>query len=399
MNEKYIFHQDVFFVGYIGLEDYCGNSNCSYAGLKLQEEYITHLTLSGITIQKVFCFVEVPSFPHSKHLFIQNKKFKKNGIQYECVPYINIWGLRELTSVFNLKKRIKRITSEGFFFTYNYNFEIAKSLRIISPDRICCIMADLPIFEKKSSLLTNWIHNQQMKLTFNYIAELKIVIILNENEKLYFPNLQTQFLLLEGAVDKQIIQEAISKTHNKNFSIRTPFVIVYTGAITKYCGIDRLIEACRQLSQHYVIELHVYGREAKRKDFFSQQSFVEFHGFVTHEEASMAQFNANLVVNPRIIHNMISQTTFPSKLFEYILSGTPVLITKIDGIPNEYFNYVFSCDDDYNSIAYAIENIMHMDPEMLRTNILSSQEFLYKEKNWDHQIARLVEFLSDIVKS
>ena len=72
--------------------------------------------------------------------------------------------------------------------------------------------------------------------------------------------------------------------------------------------------------------------------------------------------NADLLVNLRDSRIEYTKLSFPSKMFDYMASGTPVLTTKLDGIPIEYYDYVFSIDSySSSSIADKIREILKMD--------------------------------------
>ena len=40
-----------------------------------------------------------------------------------------------------------------------------------------------------------------------------------------------------------------------------------------------------------------------------------------------------------------SKYFFPSKMMDYLASGTPTISTKLKGIPEEYFNYCFTIEN------------------------------------------------------
>ena len=68
----------------------------------------------------------------------------------------------------------------------------------------------------------------------------------------------------------------------------------------------------------------------------------------------------SLLINPRSSAGEFTKYSFPSKTMEYMLSGKPVIMYKLDGIPNEYDEYLYyvegnSAEDMKNSIVDLLE--------------------------------------------
>ena len=57
-------------------------------------------------------------------------------------------------------------------------------------------------------------------------------------------------------------------------------------------------------------------------------------GCVTNDEIVRLQCEATLLVNPRPSDKEFCKYSFPSKTIEYMASGTPVLMTKLPGVPD-----------------------------------------------------------------
>ena len=54
------------------------------------------------------------------------------------------------------------------------------------------------------------------------------------------------------------------------------------------------------------------------------------------------ELKATLLVNPRPTTEEFTIYSFPSKNMEYMASGTPLLTTKLPGMPEEYHQYVLA---------------------------------------------------------
>ena len=84
-------------------------------------------------------------------------------------------------------------------------------------------------------------------------------------------------------------------------------------------------------------------------------------GCVTPDKVVEYEKRALLLVNPRPTNETFSKFSFPSKTMEYLLSGTAVVSTKLPGIPEEYFDYMFSFDsDDRDSIFDKLNELLNL---------------------------------------
>ena len=89
-----------------------------------------------------------------------------------------------------------------------------------------------------------------------------------------------------------------------------------------------------------------------------------------------------------------SDYSFSSKILEYMASGTPLLTTKVGGMPEEYWKYCyFIVDETCDGIAQAIKSVMEKTAEELRNMGVSSREFAIKQKNCFTMVKEITDFL------
>ena len=55
---------------------------------------------------------------------------------------------------------------------------------------------------------------------------------------------------------------------------------------------------------------------------------------------------ATLLINPRFSNEEYTKYSFPSKNMEYMASGTPILTTKLPGMPKEYYEYIYLFEEE-----------------------------------------------------
>lgn len=164
------------------------------------------------------------------------------------------------------------------------------------------------------------------------------------------------------------------KPIKKNFScINT----VYVGQITKSKGVHILINAFRELKEDDV-RLHIVG---KGPDFTEFKTLAKgddriiFYGFVPEYQLKELYSMANLVVVPSIWYE-----NSPTVIYESFTSSTPVVGSRIGGIPelvvDGYNGYTFEAGniDELKSI---LENLVRDIPKLKK---LGMNAFEYVRK-------------------
>ena len=93
------------------------------------------------------------------------------------------------------------------------------------------------------------------------------------------------------------------------------------------------------------IELWITGggnTEGYIKACAKKDNRIKFYGFLpSRQDVLQKQAEASLLVNMRLPSEPASGYCFPSKLFEYMATGTPVLSFDIAGIPREYLQHLY----------------------------------------------------------
>ena len=208
----------------------------------------------------------------------------------------------------------------------------------------------------------------------------------------YNPN-KKPYIVMEGSVDHTFSPKVINTLKNTR-------IIMYAGAIEAEYGFDTLVQAFMQISQPD-IELHIYGGGKfveKLLEYQQKDIRIKYKGVVTNEEIIVAEQEASLLVNPRYSNQEFVKYSFPSKTSEYMLSGTPVLTTKLSGIPEEYFQYLYTFDEEtVEGYTHKLNEILSLPDEELKQTGLKAQEFVLKNKNNIIQSQRIELFFNTLI--
>ena len=199
-----------------------------------------------------------------------------------------------------------------------------------------------------------------------------------------------RWMVMEGSFDPSFLREFPDKPR------RDTFVLMYSGALEHRYGIPQLLEAMKHLPEN--VELHFTGggkavpdiEKAARED-----SRIKLLGFLpTMEDLLRAQHDADCLISTRNPGEEASAYCFPSKLYEYMISGNPVISTVIPGIPEEYFRYLLPLENiSPDEIARRVLDVIRMDPDAREALGREGREFILREKNNIFQSGRILDFI------
>ena len=175
--------------------------------------------------------------------------------------------------------------------------------------------------------------------------------------------------------------------------------VMYSGKLDEQYGIKMLVDAFMSI-QDSDIELWITGggnTEAYIKECAKKDNRIKFYGFLpSRQDVLQKQAEASLLVNMRLPSEPASGYCFPSKLFEYMATGTPVLSFDIAGIPREYLQHLYVVkQENANALAKSIEETLSLDEVDLQKQGNEAREFVINEKNTKTQCSKMWKFVTD----
>ena len=174
-----------------------------------------------------------------------------------------------------------------------------------------------------------------------------------------------------------------------------PPAVMYAGALYKKYGVDLIVDSFERVKTN--CELWLFGSgdyEEEIKKRAQRNTRIKFFGRVSRQEVLMYEKKASLLLNIRSDEDVYTRYSFPSKMVEYLLSGTPLLTTKLSGIPVEYYDYCyFTTTRNPLKIAEQIDGILHD----INHGTLGEKAKHYVEecKGSYAQASRIVHFLKE----
>ena len=121
-------------------------------------------------------------------------------------------------------------------------------------------------------------------------------------------------------------------------------------------------------------------------------------GRVSHSEILQKERQADLLLNLRNPVDDFTKYSFPSKTMEYMASGTPLLTTRLAGIPEEYFKYCYSVDDNnVDTVKNELERIFSLSPTERKELGEQAKSFIKNNKTGEIQAKRVLSFLESLI--
>lgn len=387
----------VLFLGYAvpaGATD--GLSGASVAGNRMQLGLIGALTAEGIDVDAI-TVAPIATFPSDPCLRARNTILDLGGAQRSTsVPFINLPVAKQITQIFSVLRAGMKLTRRN---RYDYVITFNMFPQVGLPGRwICrhfripliCILADPPIDHlSERQGLSKTLMRAYYAWTSKLLRSCDGVIALNEAAaERYTP--QAWRIVMDGAIDANLVR------HPARRSQTVAKHVVFTGALTEYNGIRELIAAMGLVRSRDVI-LDIYGGgplAGAARDAARENANINYHGVVGGDHVLTIQSDGFLLINPRRVADPMSQLTFPSKILEYMLSGTPVLTTRLNGFSEEYDGKLyFTHDGTARAIADSIDELARMPDADLRATAARARDFVRHERSWEARGAMIHQFL------
>lgn len=261
---------------------------------------------------------------------------------------------------------------------------------------ICDIIADLPgmtnLSSNKSVLLRCFIDYKAGKA----LRRLDCVdcFVLLTRQMADYLHINKPYCVVEG-----IATETEELERNEADNKKT---ILYTGTLHQKFGVMNLVKAfCKIENPDYRLVICGIGdSENAIQEVAKEDSRISFLGQLPRNEVLEWQKKATVLVNPRQNNEEFTKYSFPSKTMEYLSSGIPVVAYKLDGIPDEYDQYIqYVEDDSIEGLMRSLVEVCELPIEQRQLMGSKGRSFVLNEKNSVVQTRRIVEMINTICES
>ena len=355
---------------------------------------------NGVQME-IYSFPMIPAFPGSSLLHFGGKE-ENLPCGYRCrwlntinVPFLKQWS-RRADAKRILKRWCRENVQDGVILTYSIPPFLVKDIIKFGKKygtKAVAIVPDLPrnmYLNHRGNPLVDAIKERYLSRSLRYQAAFDGYVYLTESmAQVVAPG--KPYIVMEGILnaDPMPVRPKAS-----------PRAIMYAGRLHEKYGVMQLVDAFERLELPDT-ELWLFGEGTAVTDIQERVKVnprIRYFGQVSREEILKKEKEATLLVNPRSAKEEFTKYSFPSKTIEYMASGTSLLTTRLEGIPEEYWEYVFSTEDnDVVQLEKALTEILSMPNEELTSRGKAAQQFVFKYKGARAQTQRIIDFLEKII--
>ncbi len=333
---------------------------------------------------------------NTKKRIIRLEQEEESGITFSYIPIYNfplIKGIVDFFYVFFFVlrwSRLKHVEKAVLFDVLNVSACLSGIIACRLTGVVSVgIVTDMPglMYGRSKSLRGRTVS----AINNSYLGSFKKYIFVTEQMNIDINKKNRPYIIMEGLVDSSMFKVGNDLEHKNN-----PKEIIYAGGLYERFGIKTLVEAVKSLKRDD-IRLILYGDGPMAKELKEEHSrCVEYRGVVPNQEVVQAETQATLLVNPRPTHEAFTRYSFPSKNMEYMISGTPLLTTRLPGMPEEYHPYVYLFDEEtIDGYAKKISEVLSLSEEELAVKGQQAKQFVLENKNEVCQGLKVIKLLTE----
>lgn len=282
----------------------------------------------------------VLSAPYVGHYPIYSKTRKLKEIKvsdsHYIVKYNNLIGINAYSKTKNLVKCFKKhctfkndinfLVSE----THLHNMKAAIKLKKKCPNsKITLLVFDLPenvkgVKKSFSYTLLKKINNRKV---YKLVKKMDGFIFLSENMN-SINKLNKPYFIIPGLADLNLYNNIKIEPHSGK-------VISYCGVLSKQFNVNNLVDAFHMLpNEDYELILAGKGDVVDYVKTMNDKR-IKYVGMLSRNEALKIQLNSDVLVNPRLPNKEYTDSSFPSKTFQYLLTYKPTISYCFESFPED----------------------------------------------------------------
>lgn len=364
-----------------------GGSN---AGVSFQWNIIDGLRANLDHGIRVINALPVGTWPkgYSK-VILPDDAWQLDGVECQEVGCINLPVLKQWTRFLRTRKLIRGLRNEEVLMCTTYMPFLWALSKLDRSNKLTMIVTDIPEFADmhRVSKLRRQLRNINNKLIYRYMKRVDRFVLLTEQMKEPLHVGKRPYIVMEGIYGMP--RELMPVTERNR-------AVLYSGRLNQRYGVGNLLEAFSRLEDTET-ELWICGTgemEQAIRDAAARDGRIKFLGFRPQNEVWEMQQRVSVLVNPRQNTEDFTKYSFPSKTMEYMASGTPVLMYKLDGIPDSYDPFLhYVPGSTVADLTDALREVLNGDPEALAQKAQEAQRFILEEKNAVTQAGQILKLM------
>lgn len=349
-----------------------------------------------------------PPYPIYPEKYVRGYRWKRNNASEDiCVGYHNTKYINYLDREITIKKEIKKwsdgVKKDEQVSVLLYAASVGKLKGALFLKKKCgakifVILPDIPDFVNaeaaKPILIAKRIAAKRIR---RYFKKIDGFILYSSYMAEYYGLPEGKWMLMEGVFDseEEKTMEAIKKTRTKDGTIK----LMYCGSLDKRRSIPEILEAFSLLKdseqQHYELWFVGTGNcDELIEDWSKKDLRIKNYGFInSRTEVLKLETKADILLYTREIESKSAYYCFPSKLFEYLMTGNPVACVRVPSISDEFFEYMHPIEKSTAEGIYRSVNEILSRYELFKKRAEEARCFIMKNKSSDAQGKRILNFV------
>lgn len=329
-----------------------------------------------------------PFYPKTNQKSGEN--FTVDGRWFINIPLLKIVS-RFLSSLSGLM--ILKNLDEKIIIVYSAHTPfLAASIicKILFKTKLCIILPDLPEYMGGTGKIYEILKFIDCKIFYRLIKKFDYYVVLTEAMISKIGAEKSKSIVIEGVAEapENIID------FDRNSAVGKYFL--YSGTLAKRYGVIDLLEAFMKI-RNPKAELWICG-DGDGKNAVVEASKInkkiKYLGQLDREQVFELQKKATILVNPRTPNGEYTKYSFPSKIMEYMSSGRPVIMHKLEGIPEEYSEfYISPKSTDIDSLSECMESTLNINEDQLQRLGTKAMDFIFSEKNPKKQSQKILNLI------
>ncbi len=374
------------------------------SGAVSQANLIAGIDANGWDTMDSINSYKYPAYPNGPFK-VERKEWSRTGRSKDVsVSYLNVKYLNHVSRKNALKKEARRWAKaldpneEVVVIVYAMHspfLAAAKEIkRIHKKTSISLIILDLPQFmDMNMSRVKKVLKAMDWKKIRKYMRSVDKYILYSKHMAEFLGLTDGTWTVMEGSYDASLLVE--DKDVDKDES---KISVMYSGVLDLRYGIRELLDAFEDLDENYELWLTGNGNAVPLiKERAEKDGRIKFYGYLpSRYDLLKKQREATMLISTRDPSEQASAYCFPSKIFEYMVSGNPVISTEIKGISDEYFDYLVPLKTiSPEEIAATVRGVAEMDKAEREALGKRGRAFILEQKNNVAQAKKMLDFAAD----
>jgi glycosyltransferase involved in cell wall biosynthesis len=382
------------------------NAAFSRAGQMYQQELLLGLKRTGLAPSLILSVVPMPAYPKVRRIWVQGgEACLPEKLPLTLLSFLNLTPLKQISIGISVILHLlgwgwrNRQATSRVVYTYNLSvppglFTLlgARLIRAKAVASLCDI--DVPGATVPSSWVWRLDYWLQRKLIPHFDGR---VVASDDIVRDFSPG--SPYLRLEGGVR----DEVFARTEDApaiNSANGTPFVIAAAGRLDEANGFPILLKAFSFLKGDQY-RLHIAGGGALERyvrEAAAMDPRITYLGMISFSDVLQLYRHSDVLVSMRETKNLNTRYFFPSKMMEYLASGTPVITTCTGHVEEEFGSFVYLLREETpEGLVDMIRYVAGLDEHVRKAMGQKARSYMATHKTWDAQSRRLAKYIREVV--